>query len=66
MGGRDDEHVQGYGDGSEPSTIPHTLTQTTTCIYTQMNHICTKPTRQASCIYIDSKQTSHGGWVVPE
>ena len=50
----------------EPTTIAHTLTQITTCIYTQMNHICTKPTRQTSCISIDSKQTSHGEWVVPE
>ena len=51
---------------SKLTAITHTLAQITTCNYSQMNHICTKSTRQTSCIYIDNKQTSHVEWFVPE
>ena len=41
---------------SKLAAIAHTLAQITTCSYTQMNHICTKSTRQTSRFYIDGKQ----------
>ena len=41
--------------------IAHTPTQITTCIYTQMNHICTKSTRKTSCIYIEIVNKRHAG-----
>ena len=51
---------------SKPAAIAHNLAQITTCIYTQMNHICTKSTRQTNCIDIDGKQTLRGEWTVLE
>ena len=45
-----------YIEKSKHAAIAHTLAQITTCIYTQMNHICTKSIRQTSHIYIDGKQ----------